>query len=632
MPPKKRIDRGRDGGRGNPAESSRLRARARAPSPDRAVDSPSVYGSSPEPESEPAAPATPRPAPGPPADGSGAVDGGASATPRSNTRHQGGARAARAWEFTDVPLSQDQRARNGRVAGRTLISWGRPRMAEKLLLNMQYELVQAGMEIPLDRIAHRLRPGASGSAVSQFLSRTRERLVAEGHLVPPIPGSVFKREVRGYVRRNPESDDLRSTRPVTFAEPLEDRMVSLPDAVNLSTTRPKRARGATRDSDEEGAGKEEEDDLAGARYTDVQTGSPWRDLNQSDEDDEQSDVFMEDTPSRGPRANSTKRAHRHRGAHGPIPRVRDPEFWQANTVRNRRDYPPTEEEQEEQDAAFNWRRPSNPPVYPGEARPPPPGRDNQPPQQMVPDRIPAMRAAPPPPVLGYDGYRPSENTGRLPFNPAYGADPGYTSQVNYGGAYNHGYWGGPMPPHPAATSPHRPDYPQYPYQPAPAPYEQHGYGSRDQHFQDPRHDQPPHQRFYGNPVHDEYGSWPNQPAYPNLQDNNHGDIYRHHGGGPLGTAFNPPAPRYPTEESHGGPLGGGDHRQPPPAAHGHPPRQNLPILPPTDDESVQAQVNSESEWQPDPDSEDAGGDDGGDGGGGGSARAGGVKYKREDSA
>jgi hypothetical protein len=58
-------------------------------------------------------------------------------------------------------------------------------MAEKVLLHMQYELEQMGVAIPYDRIAHRLHPGSSAGAIQLFLGWTRERLVAEGHLVPP---------------------------------------------------------------------------------------------------------------------------------------------------------------------------------------------------------------------------------------------------------------------------------------------------------------------------------------------------------------------------------------------------------------------------------------------------------------
>jgi hypothetical protein len=83
-------------------------------------------------------------------------------------------------------------------------------MVEKLLLHMYYELVRHGKAIPFDCIANRLNPGSRGMAVEHFLGRTRERLVAEGHLVPP-PVTFFEHDIRGFVRRDPESDDLTST-------------------------------------------------------------------------------------------------------------------------------------------------------------------------------------------------------------------------------------------------------------------------------------------------------------------------------------------------------------------------------------------------------------------------------------
>lgn len=230
-------------------------------------------------------------------------------------------------------------------------------MAEKLLLNMQYELVQAGVEIPYDRIAHRLRPGSSGSAISQFLGRTRERLVAEGHLVPPVPGSIFRREIRGYVRRDPESDDLHSTRPVTFSEPLEDRLVSLPDAANLYVGRRRRggrrgARVSDEGEEEEEEGEEESPSRAQAaprkrqrpsrgspgsvprhhcqndnRHVGIQPESPSGGVGESGENDRHADPFLRNDASRFPRANP-RHARRHGETHRPVPRARGPGFWQ----------------------------------------------------------------------------------------------------------------------------------------------------------------------------------------------------------------------------------------------------------------------------------------------------------------
>lgn len=108
-------------------------------------------------------------------------------------------------------------------------------MAEKLLLHIMYECSRHRVEIPWDHVAHRLHPGSTGGAVVQHLNRLRASLIAEGHLVPPIcqkPGSrVFvDPHIRGYVRKFPEDDDLVTTRPVRYDEPIEDRRFNIPDS------------------------------------------------------------------------------------------------------------------------------------------------------------------------------------------------------------------------------------------------------------------------------------------------------------------------------------------------------------------------------------------------------------------
>lgn len=114
-------------------------------------------------------------------------------------------------------------------------------MAEKLILHIQYECARHKIDIPWDNIAHRLNPGTTGGAILQRLNRLRTTLVGEGHLVPPIaqkPGSrvVVDSKIRGFVRKYPEGhEDIFSTRPVMYTEPLEDRQFNLPDAVNHPT-------------------------------------------------------------------------------------------------------------------------------------------------------------------------------------------------------------------------------------------------------------------------------------------------------------------------------------------------------------------------------------------------------------
>ncbi|KAK3683722.1 hypothetical protein B0T22DRAFT_520034 [Podospora appendiculata] len=134
-----------------------------------------------------------------------------------------------------LPPTQEERKKNGRVEGRNLIPWSRPRMADKLLLHIMYETTRHRIDVPWDAIAHRFHPGSTGGAIMQHLNRLRGILVAEGHLVPPIvqkPGSkvYVDPKIRGYVRKYPESEDMTTSRPVSFEEVVEDPKYNLPDA------------------------------------------------------------------------------------------------------------------------------------------------------------------------------------------------------------------------------------------------------------------------------------------------------------------------------------------------------------------------------------------------------------------
>lgn len=153
--------------------------------------------------------------------------------------------------FTHRLPTKEQRKGNGRQSGRNLIIWSRkstfspprrvvtniigPRMAEKLLLNMQYELLRRGGQIPWQEIAHRLHPGSSGASVQQHLNRVRAELIAEGHVVPPQANTKVagaKRvdpAIRGFVRMFPDSDDFKTVRPVRYEEGIEDLRFNLPD-------------------------------------------------------------------------------------------------------------------------------------------------------------------------------------------------------------------------------------------------------------------------------------------------------------------------------------------------------------------------------------------------------------------
>lgn len=163
------------------------------------------------------------------------------------------------WDFDENPVPY-KGSNNGRQNGRNLIHWARksppstqsffrrrkrcrqltfpgPRMYEKLLLHLQYEMNRHGVAIPWDLVAHRFHPGSSGQAVMQHLNRMRSTLLAEGHLVPPICQKQGSKkpvpvEIRGYIRAFPEGHDCVSARPVRWSEPVFDRQFNLPNAHN----------------------------------------------------------------------------------------------------------------------------------------------------------------------------------------------------------------------------------------------------------------------------------------------------------------------------------------------------------------------------------------------------------------
>ncbi|KAF7936492.1 uncharacterized protein EAE97_007858 [Botrytis byssoidea] len=116
----------------------------------------------------------------------------------------------------------------GRVEGRKLVPWHRPRMAEKLIQCINYECRRKGLNIPWDDIAHRMDPGSSAAAVMQYINKMRETLIPEGHLVPPpfAKKNPVNPKVRGMIR-DMKSDDPKATREVTWDEEIEHPKESL---------------------------------------------------------------------------------------------------------------------------------------------------------------------------------------------------------------------------------------------------------------------------------------------------------------------------------------------------------------------------------------------------------------------
>ena len=103
-------------------------------------------------------------------------------------------------------------------------------MIEKLLLHLQYECQRMGVQLPWDKIVHRLKPGSSGASAMQHLNKLRDVLVGEGHMVPPLIGklgaTVPEDTPRGYIR-DLSSQDPYVTKKVMWSDYVEDRRESL---------------------------------------------------------------------------------------------------------------------------------------------------------------------------------------------------------------------------------------------------------------------------------------------------------------------------------------------------------------------------------------------------------------------
>lgn len=102
-------------------------------------------------------------------------------------------------------------------------------MTEKLLLHLVYECHRDNIKLPWDKAVHRLCPGSSGQSAIQMISKLRDLLITEGHLVPPLMGRRgvdIDPSIRGYVR-DMESEKATDTRLLRFGEFYEDAKESL---------------------------------------------------------------------------------------------------------------------------------------------------------------------------------------------------------------------------------------------------------------------------------------------------------------------------------------------------------------------------------------------------------------------
>lgn len=108
-------------------------------------------------------------------------------------------------------------------------------MAEKLLHCLLYEIDRQNVKVSWEKIAHRLHPGASGSSCKQYLNRSRNSLVAEGHVVAPLykRGQAPDPTIRGYMRDVNPSDGSILVRAVGYGEYIEDPKVNESDALEV---------------------------------------------------------------------------------------------------------------------------------------------------------------------------------------------------------------------------------------------------------------------------------------------------------------------------------------------------------------------------------------------------------------
>ncbi|KAB5585964.1 hypothetical protein GE09DRAFT_1234777 [Coniochaeta sp. 2T2.1] len=142
------------------------------------------------------------------------------------------------WSWTHERPTPEEVAEHIRTKGRNLVPWQRPRMAEKLLLCIEYECSRQGIAIPWDDIAHRFHPGSTGAGMGQHFVRIRNIMAAEGHMVPPkLPTRRDRGQVdstiRGYIRRGVNEDGILLLRPIKYTEPLEHPTFNKADAHDL---------------------------------------------------------------------------------------------------------------------------------------------------------------------------------------------------------------------------------------------------------------------------------------------------------------------------------------------------------------------------------------------------------------
>jgi len=175
------------------------------------------------------------------------------------------------------------------------------------MLHLVYEATTRNIRLPWDNIAHRLHPGLSGNALLQRFQRLRRELIAEGHLVPPLPGrgnSNMDPEIRGLTRLDRDGPDLETTRPVRFDEPWLAPAFNLPDAgrlVHNQTTSRKGGKDATAFQ----LGSDEESDSEEPDFDALDSGDDAKEQSEEENDDDDDEDVKEEKQSR--RASVSRR-------------------------------------------------------------------------------------------------------------------------------------------------------------------------------------------------------------------------------------------------------------------------------------------------------------------------------------
>lgn len=177
------------------------------------------------------------------------------------------------------------------------------------MLHLVYEATTRNIRLPWDNIAHRLHPGLSGNALLQRFQRLRRELIAEGHLVPPLPGrgnSNMDPEIRGVTRLDRDGPDLETTRPVRFDEPWLAPAFNLPDAgrlVHNQTT----ARKGGKDATAFQLGSDDESDSEEPDFDALDSGDDGKEQSDEEEDDNEDEDDVKEEEQQSRRASVSRR-------------------------------------------------------------------------------------------------------------------------------------------------------------------------------------------------------------------------------------------------------------------------------------------------------------------------------------